>query len=84
MQEIIVYRNPAEAALWNALTGNADIIFPILVAGIACVVTIVGVAAMTDKLPWRYRTGSVGKWIGRAQILVGALAALAVYRWLAI
>lgn len=30
MQEIIVYRNPAEAAMWNALS-NADNIFPVIV-----------------------------------------------------
>lgn len=85
MQEVIIYRNPAEAALWGALTNNADVLFPIMVGGVTSVVVVVAVAALTDKfLPYRYRIGTSGKWVGRAQLLAGALAAVGVYRWLAI
>lgn len=45
MQEIIVYRNPAEAAFWNTIM-SADNIFPIFVG----VVVFFAVLLITDSL----------------------------------
>lgn len=39
MQEVIVYRNPAEAAFWNALSNNGDVLLPII-AGLLVFVTV--------------------------------------------
>lgn len=41
MQEIIVYRNPAEAALWNMMGGETGTYFFVIIAG-----AIVGLIVM--------------------------------------
>ena len=45
MQEIIVYRNPAEAALWNMMGGETGTYFFVIIAG-AIAGAIVGLIVM--------------------------------------
>lgn len=46
-QSIIVYRNPAEAALWES-----GLIFPLI---IACVLSICAAMLVNKVLPWNYK-----------------------------
>lgn len=48
MQQIIVYRNPAEAAFWNTIM-SADNIFPIFVG----VVVFFAVLLITDSILYK-------------------------------
>ena len=46
--EIIVYRNPVEAALWNSMDGN--LVFPIMCAALAMLlVTVIGYKAIGNR-----------------------------------
>ena len=72
--EIIVYRNPLEAAVWNGLM-NSELVFPCLVAMVVFLVAV----ALSDKFNlfrWlRFDNQSYG------QLALGALAAIATL-WL--
>jgi hypothetical protein len=55
MQEIIVYRSPAEAAMWNAVS-NADNTFPVMV-GIAVFFAVFAILnnLIAEKKPFKKR-----------------------------
>lgn len=53
MQEIIVYRNPVEAAFWNGASDYGFLIIAWMVLTVAC---IWAVSFLHDKfVPYRYR-----------------------------
>jgi|GEM_PF-6566868 len=79
MQEIIVYRNPLEAAMWQMLQNGQ--MFPIIVGCIAAVFGVIAAAWVTNKIWGSFRAP---KWIGNVQLLVGAATGVftAWYFWI--
>jgi hypothetical protein len=73
-QEVIVYRSPAEYALWNS--GAA---FPIIAGAVAAIVVALIMASIIGKAPW-------GGWVNRNSgwlvILPTAIAGIGVAWWL--
>ena len=69
MTEIIVYRNPAEAALWQMLSGGE--FFPVLVGAIVGVLTVVLATKVVDKV---FGTFCQPKWAGNLTLVIGAAA----------
>ena len=71
MTEIIVYRNPADAALWQMLSGGE--FFPVLVGAIvgvlAVVLAVVLAAKVFDKVFGAFRQP---KWAGNLTLVIGA------------
>ena len=65
MTEIIVYRNPAEAALWQMLSGGE--FFPVLVGVLAVMLA----AKVFDKVFGAFRQP---KWAGDLTLVIGAAA----------
>lgn len=54
VQEVIIYRNPAEKAIWDAMSGGE--IFPIMVAAVVFIVAFILMAKAMDKfIPWHKR-----------------------------
>lgn len=80
MQEIVVYRNPAEAAIWHALSENPGVIF--IFGGVMLVTWLIlwfGLTAITGKGKWR---GDGGGWIMPVTFIGSFLAAgAAVWFW---
>ena len=81
MQEIIVYRNPAEAAFWHSMSNGG--FFTFLLFGVAMLVSFLvlyfGITKITGKGRWR---GDGGDWImGACLILSFAFALFAVWKW---
>jgi len=72
MQEIIVYRNPVEAAFWHSIMGGD--LFPIMVAMFVAVVTIVACCSVVNKFVPRNKQKV---WINLS-LVAGAVAAIAV------
>ena len=72
MQEIIVYRNPAEAAMWNLL-GSANA-FPIMVGVVAFFVVFLAV----NRLLTQGKTFRQPIWKTNVALVFGALAAIGV------
>lgn len=53
-QEIIVYRNPVEKAMWDAMSGGE--VFPFMVGGAIFIVAFILTAKALDKfVPWTRR-----------------------------
>lgn len=53
-QEIILYRNPAEKAIWDAMSGGE--IFPFMVAAAVFIVAFIVTAKALEKfIPWHKR-----------------------------
>ena len=69
MTEIIAYRNPAEAALWQMLSGGE--FFPVLVGAIVGVLAVVLAAKVFDKVLGVFRQP---KWAGNLTLVIGAAA----------
>lgn len=69
MTEIIVYRNPAEAALWQMLSGGE--FFPIFVGAIVGVLAVVLATKIFDKVLGTFRQP---KWAGNLALVIGAAA----------
>ena len=71
VQEIIVYRNPGEKALWDFFaSANA---FPFIAGVFVFVLAVVASAAIIDRLGYSYR-----KWAGGVELTIGAIAGIAV------
>lgn len=80
MQEIIVYRNPAEAAFWNTIM-SADNIFPI----IAGVVVFFAVLLITDSLVRKSKIRAIYTLSNSyVSLIVGAICGIftAWYMWI--
>jgi hypothetical protein len=70
--EIIVYRNPAEYALWNS-----GMLFPIICSAVAAIVAVIVVAELTERM------GAYSKL--RSYIIIGSgiLSAIITYNLMA-
>lgn len=81
MQEIIVYRNPAEAFFWQSMSNGGFIVF--LMFGAVMLVSFLvlwfGITKITGKGRWR---GDGGDWV-RGTCLAASFvcACLAVWLW---
>ena len=75
MQEVIVYRNPLEAAVWHSLSSNGEIIFP-MIAGVVVFCVVFAVAQnMLSRIYGSWgRTGTI---TGYASLAAGAVAGVA-------
>lgn len=69
MTEIIVYRNPLEAAMWNAI-GNGSL-FPIIVAIVAFFVVFLTAERVARFLPFKYVKAGTN-----AALVLGAFVSL--------
>ena len=69
MTEIIVYRNPAEAALWQMLSGGE--FFPVFAGAIVGVLAVVLAARICDSV---FRKPRQPKWAGNLTLVIGAAA----------
>ena len=76
MQEIIVYRNPMEAAFWHAMSGAA--LIPIMVG----VVVFFAVFLLANRLLTQGRQFNTPAWKTNAALLIGAVAGIATCWWL--
>ncbi len=77
---IIAYRNPLEAAMWEGAWASGPIVFPIMCAMAAAVITIVILANIGDKFFSRnnfYRKYGLEMMCGLA-----AIVAIFVYNWM--
>ena len=72
MQEIIVYRNPLEAAMWNSFM-NGDF-FPVMVGIAVFFAVFLASHAVACKI-WGSR-GDRGHWVARGSLAVGAVAGM--------
>jgi undecaprenyl pyrophosphate phosphatase UppP len=72
MQEIIVYRNPLEAALWGSL-GNGEL-FPIMVAMLVAFVTVLICIRIAESYAPRQKM----KLWSNLSLVAGAVAAVIV------
>lgn len=53
--EIIVYRSPMEAAIWQSLS-DSNVLFPIIATAVVFIVAVWAVGAALEKwLPWKHR-----------------------------
>ncbi len=53
--EIIVYRSPMEAAIWQSLS-DSNVLFPIIATAVVFIVSVWAIAHAADKwLPWKHR-----------------------------
>ena len=69
MTEIIVYRSPAEAALWHMKSGGE--FFPVFAVSIVGVLAVVIAARIFDKVLGTFRQP---KWAGNLTLVIGAAA----------
>ena len=69
MTEIIVYRNPAEAALWQMLSGGE--FFPVFAGAIVGVFAVMLAAKVFDKAFGTFRQP---KWASSLTLVIGAAA----------
>ncbi len=72
MQEVIVYRNPMEAAIWNGIM-NSD--FPIILFCVLMLVISVGLFALQNKFiinKWWYN--KYNEWVLAGTLLVSGVA----------
>jgi hypothetical protein len=80
MQELIVYRNPMEAALWHTISQNPSIIF--IFGGVMLVAWLAlwfGLTGITGKGKWR---NDGGGWIMPVTFIGSFIAAcIAVWFW---
>jgi uncharacterized membrane protein YhiD involved in acid resistance len=78
-QTIIVYRNPAEEAMWNVLMSGEMI--PVALAGAAFIGTLVLLNRLVEK-KFGFRTP---QWVTASMFVVSGLVALGVgkYFWIA-
>ena len=67
MTEIIVYRNPMEAAFWNMISGGE--FFPIVVGAVVGVLAVVVVTKINDRVFGAFRQP---KWASNLSLAVGA------------
>ena len=74
MQEIIVYRNPAEAAFWHSMSNGGFITFVIFGGVMLCMFAILyfGLTKLLGKGRWR---GDGGDWIMGACLAASFLCA---------
>lgn len=79
-QEIILYRNPAEKAMWDAMSGGE--IFPIMVAAVVFIVAFIITAKGLERIvPWTRRKN----WWAQAVLWgIPSLAAIATAKALII
>jgi len=70
--EIIMYRNPAEYALWNS-----GMLFPIICSAVAAAVTVMVVADLTERM------GAYSKLRNYIVIGSGILSAILTYNLMA-
>lgn len=76
MQEIIVYGNPAEAAIWHSLMENPGLIFIVIMVALASWLIIwYGLTAITGKGKWR---NDGGGWIMPVAFIGSILSSIAV------
>lgn len=83
MQEVIIYRSPAEAALWNMLL--SDVGFAFIVSLIVFLVSVFLVDGTIRKRLWRFRRGSAIWWAinnGYISLAIGLAAACFCSWWL--
>jgi len=78
MQEIIVYRNPAEAAFWN-LASNGQF-FPIIAGIVVGLIVMLVLNHIATKFWPRYSIAM--ERVSFMTMAIGAVAAVAVGRWL--
>jgi hypothetical protein len=76
MQEIIVYRNPADAAIWHALSSAA--LIPIIAGVIMFFITFL----LANRLFTQGRQFNVASWKTNAALFVGAVAGVVTAWWL--
>jgi hypothetical protein len=69
MTEIIVYRSPAEAALWQMLSSGE--FFPVFAGAIVGVIAMVLSAKIFDRVLGTFRQP---KWASNLTLVVGAVA----------
>ena len=69
MTEIIVYRSPAEAALWQMMSGGE--FFPVFAGAIVGVLAVVLAARICDSV---FRKPRQPKWAGNLTLVIGAAA----------
>ena len=69
MTEIIVYRNPAEAALWQMLSGGE--FFPVFAGAIVGVFAVMLAAKVFDRVFGAFRQP---KWASNLPPVIGAAA----------
>jgi len=69
MQEIIVYRSPVEAAMWQMMSGGE--FFPVFAGAIVGVLAVVLAARIFDKVLGTFRQP---KWASNLTLVVGAVA----------
>lgn len=72
MQEIIVYRNPGEAAMWEFLM-NSPTVFPFMCAVIVGLVATSGLFRLVKSRRWRMSIDP------RLPVIAGVLAGVATY-----
>lgn len=89
MTEIIVYRNPFEAAFWNLLSSNGGVIFPLIMGLVAFFISMAVVDTYFHRWAvrispwWRQLDRSIQKeWDNRVQFTVSTIVACAVIYWL--
>ena len=69
MTEIIVYRNPAEAALWQMLSGGE--FFPVFAGAVVGLIAVVVAARICERVLGTFRQP---KWAGNLTLVIGAAA----------
>lgn len=75
-QEIIVYRNPAEKAMWDAMSGGEA--FPFMVAAAIFILAFVLTAKALEKfVPWKRRKQW---WVQAVLWAIPSLAAIATVK----
>lgn len=74
MQEIIVYRNPVEAAFWGSFNNGTGSLFPIIVAMAVALITILVCCRIVD----RYVPRNKQKVWTNVSLVVGAVSAAIV------
>ena len=79
MQEIIVYRNPMEAAVWQAMSGGQ--LFPIIVGVVVFFAVFLAVNSLMERFaPRKYRAWNYGNLRSYTALAIGAIAGvLTVY-----
>lgn len=79
MQSVIVYRNPAEAAFWEAMS-SANVI-PIALAALCFIVVFTTTNSVFDKLLSRKRGFALYKWEMPFHWIIAGTAAVVTFKY---
>lgn len=86
MQSIIVYRNPAEAMIWESLMDGSA--WPFIAAALSFLVTAIIIYQLIAPNRYGYKPTRVVAWCRRHEVQVmfvpAMFVAICVWRWLAI